>query len=292
MLRSNHRISQNCSCSFAVFVAILCLAGPVLAQELQLADPQPAQTSTDGIPRLPTDKDLAFVTVDPALAELVALLDDAMFGARENAMQRLLSGHVDRSQICKMLAGTDLSLEQRHRLLALLRYDLLHTPRGAIGILIDRRKLPNEIIIEQLIENLPAIEVLEPGDRITHLDGRPAPEWGSFRRSIEARKPGEKVSITIERLPPNDPDAAADNAADAAEDMRVQILNFELAIGSADLLLDPATGQVELSRVQTTRARGANQAVLRFAPQPRLIEFRPQTAAEAEPESLPTQHGS
>ncbi len=291
MLRSTHRISQNRSCSFVVWVAVLCLAGPLLAQELQVVSPQPVQTSTDDIPGLPTDQDLADVTVDPALAELVALLDDATFGAREKAMQRLLGGPVNRLQICKMLAGTDLSLEQRHRLLALLRYDLLNAPRGAIGILIDRRKLPNEIIIEQLIENLPAIEVLEPGDRITHLDGRPAPEWGRFRRSIEARKPGAKVSITVERLIPNAPDNVPDNAPDDAENVQLQVLNFELAVGSSDLLLDPATGQVELRRVLTTRARGADQAVDRFAPQPRLIEFRPESTAEAEPEP-PTQHGS
>ena len=293
MLRSTCRISQNRSCSFVVSVAILCLAGPVLAQELQVVVPQPVQTSTDNIPGLPTDQDLADVTVDPALAELVALLDDATFGAREKAMQRLLGGPVNRLQICKMLAGTDLSLEQRHRLLALLRHDLLNAldadaDRGAIGIQIDQRKQPNEIIIEQLIENLPAIEVLEPGDRITHLDGKPLPTWDQFRKSILSKKPGDVVSVTIERSLPNE----LEDAPDEAEDARSETLNFELTLGSVNLLPKRATGRAELNRVLTTRARSADQVVDRFAPQPRLIEFRPQSTAEAEPESLPTQHGS
>ena len=294
MLRTTHRISQSRSRSFAVVVAVLCLTGSVLAQELQLAIQQPAQTSINGIPRLPTDQDLVFVTVDPALAELVALLDDAMFGAREKAMQRLLSGPVDRNQVCKMLAGTDLSLEQRHRLLALLRHDLLNAlnaDRGAIGIQIDERKRPN-IIIEQLIENLPAIEVLEPGDRITHLDGKRLPNWDQFRKSILSKKPGDVVSVTVERSLPIELEDAPANGPDEAEDVLPETLNFELTLGSANLLPNRAPGRVESNRLQATRARGADQAVDRFVPRPRLIEFRPQSTADADPESLPTQHGS
>ncbi len=284
MPRLAYRISHNRSCPIAVLVATLCLAGPVLAQELQVVFPQSVQPSTDETPGLPTDQDLADVTVAPALAKLVALLDDAMFAAREKAMQQLLSGPVDRRQICKMLAGSDLSTEQRHRLLALLRYDLLNTPSGAIGIMIDRRKLPDNIIIEHLIENLPAIEVLEPGDRITHLDGKLAPDWPRFRRSIEARKPGDIVSITIERWP--------EDTADDAEEAQLQTLNFELVLGSATLLRDPATGPMQTRIVQNNRADDANRAVIRFGPRPRLIEFRPRSTAEADSESLPTQHGS
>lgn len=282
MPRSDRRFSRLHTRPIAVLVATLCLAGPVIAQGLRAVDPDPPLDSIDEISGLPTDQDLEFVTVDPALAKLVAMLDHAMFGAREKAMQRLLGDPVDRSQICKMLAGSELSPEQRHRLLTLLRYDLLNAPRGAIGIVIDRRKLPNNIIIEQLIENLPAIEVLEPGDRITHLNGRPAPDWGRFRQSIEARKPGDVISITIERL--------LDDARDDAETVQLQTLNFELALGSSDLLRDPATGQVQASRVQSTRAADAYQAAVRFGPRPRRIEFRPRSTAEAE--SLPTQHGS
>lgn len=282
MPRSAHRITCPRSRPIAVLVATLCLAGPVTAQELPpgVAVPRPLQPSIDEISGLPTDQDLEFVTVDPALAKLVAMLDHAMFGAREKAMQRLLGGPVDRSQICKMLAGSELSSEQRHRLLTLLRYDLLNAPRGAIGIVIDRRKLPNNIIIEQLIEHLPAIEVLEPGDRITQLDGKPAPDWVFFRRSIEARKPGDIVSITIERL--------LDDARDDADTVQLQTLNFELALGSSDLLRDPATGQVQVSPVQSTRAADAYQAAVRFGPRPRRIEFRPRSTAEAD---SPTQHG-
>lgn len=277
MERLAQRNCRNRSRPIAVLVAICCLAGSVLAQ-----------SAVDGIPDLPTDQDLEFVTVDPELAELVAMLDDAMFAARDKAMQRLLGGPVDRSQICKMLAGTELSAEQRHRLLALLRHDLLNAPRGAIGIMIDQRKAPREIVIEQLIENLPAIEVLEPGDRITHLDGQPLPTWDRFRQSILSKKPGDIVSVTIQRLPADAPD----NVADDADEVQLQTLNFKLALGSADLLRVPVTGRVQQIRASSARTSEAEKAVVRFAPQPRRIEFRPQSTAEGEPVSLPTQHGS
>ena len=119
MERLAHRICRNRSWPsptlIVVFATIFCLGGPVVAQELQVVRSQPPPGSTDEIPGLPTDQDLALVTVDPALAELVAKLDDSMFGAREQAMRRLLGGPVDQRQICKLLVGNDLSPEQRHR---------------------------------------------------------------------------------------------------------------------------------------------------------------------------------
>ena len=284
MPRSDRRISCPHSRPIAVLVATLCLAGPALTQGLQAVDSDPPLDSIDEIPGLPTDQDLEFVTVDPALAKLVAMLDHAMFGAREKAMQRLLEGIVDRRQICKMLAGKRLSSEQRHRLLLVLRDDLLHgPPRGAIGISIDRRRRRvNEIIVEQLVEGLPAIKVLEPGDRVTHLNGQPAAGWGSFVAMIQARNPGDAVTITVQRR--------VDQDDQGPQEPKMRTLQFELVLGSTELLIDPATGQVQRNtNLELARAKDADQAAVRFGPQPRRIEFRPRSTAEAD---SPTQHGS
>ncbi len=258
-----------------VVATIVCLADTAIGQERQAVivdlSPSPISDAT----ALPTDQALEFVTVDPSLADLVAKLDDPVFAIREAAMQRLLGGIVNRRQVCKVLARKDLSPEQRHRLLVCLRDDLLHAPRGAIGISVDPRRWPDEIIIQQLVERLPAIEVLEPGDQITHLDGRPAGTWESFVRSIQARRPGDKVLLTVERLEePEDTNG---------QDPAVRRLDFEIVLGSTELLRDPATGQVlRIRRMELARANDAARAVDRFGPRPRLIEFRDRSTPEVE----------
>ena len=225
---------------------------------------------------LPTDQELGFVTVAPCFADLGAQLEDAVFGTREEAMQRLLDWTVDRRQICKMLAGKRLSLEQRHRLLLVLRDDLLNAPRGAIGISVDpRRRRHNEIIVEQLVEGLPAIEVIEPGDHVTHFNGQPTARWELFVAMIQARKPGDIVTITVQRR--------VDQEDQGTEEPKMRTLQFELVLGSAELLIDPATGQVQRNTtLDRARAVDADQAVDRFGPRPRLIEFRDRSTPEVE----------
>ena len=184
-----------------VVATIVCLAGAAIGQPGQAETSEPPPISISDATALPTDQELAFVTVDPSLAELVAKLDDPAFATREAAMQRLLGGIVNRRQVCKVLARKDLTPEQRHRLLLVLRDDLLHgPPRGAIGISIDRRRRRgNEIIVEQLVEGLPAIEVIEPGDHVTHFNGQPTARWDPFVAMIQARNPGDTVTITVQR---------------------------------------------------------------------------------------------
>ncbi len=261
----------------AVVVAtIACLADAAIGQQPPVVILEPPPSFISDATALPTDQELAFVTVDPSLADLVAKLEDGVFGTREEAMQRLLDWTVDRRQICKMLAGKRLSLEQRHRLLLVLRDDLLNAPRGAIGISVDpRRRWRNEIIVEQLVEGLPAIEVIEPGDHVTHFNGQPTGRWESFVAMIQARKPGDTVTITVQR--------GVDQDDQGPEEPKMRTLQFELVLGSAELLIDPATGQVPRNtNLDLARANDAAQAADRFGPRPRLIEFREGSTPEVE----------
>ena len=231
---------------------------------------------------LPSELELESVQIDPSIADMVAKLDDPVFATREAAMQRLMHLVVDRRQICKVLAGDDLSPEQRHRLLVLLQNDVLNAPRGAIGVLIDSRKRrQNLLIVDQLVEGLPAIEVLEPGDEITHLNGQSAPRWTDFVKTIQARKPGDTISLTVERSVGEEDGQEIPSST--------QVLHFDLVLGSADLLRDPATGQMQTSSLQGIRAKAARQAAVRFGPQPRMIEFRDTSAAKTDTQ---TQRGS
>ena len=260
-----------------VVATIACLADAAIGQQPQARILGRASSPVSDATALPTDKDLESVTVDPSLADLVAKLDDPVFAIREAAMQRLLGGIVNRRQVCKLLARKDLTPEQRHRLLLVLRDDLLHgPPRGAIGISIDsRRRRGNEIIVEQLVEGLPAIEVLEPGDRVTHLNGQPTALWDSFVAMIQARNPGDTVTITVQRR--------VDQDDQGPQEPKMRTLQFELVLGSTELLIDPVTGQVQRNtNLERARADEADQAADRFGPRPRLIEFRDRSTPEVE----------
>lgn len=275
--RIRHAWRWPITARIVVVATIVCLADAAIAQQPQAVIlVRPPSSIFDAI-ALPTDQELAFVTVDPSLADLVAQLEDAVFGTREEAMQRLLDWTVDRRQICKMLAGKRLSLEQRHRLLLVLRDDLLHgPPRGAIGISIDRRRRRgNEIIVGQLVEGLPAIEVIEPGDHVTHFNGQPTARWELFVAMIQARKPGDTVTITVQRR--------VDQEDQGPEEPKMRTLQFELVLGSTELLIDPATGQVQRNTtLDRARADDAARAVDRFGPRPRLIQFRERSTPEVE----------
>ena len=60
-------------------------------------------------------------------------------------------------------------------------------------------------------------------------------------------------------------------------------LQFELVLGSAELLIDPATGQVQRNTtLELARANAAAKAVDRFGPRPRLIQFRERSTPEVE----------
>src|ERR1043165_1917174 len=84
---------------------------------------------------MPSPEELKQVKVDPALRALVQQLEDPSFAAREEATRKLIEASPDRMQLYAILRpGSDITPEQRYRLLAALRENLVKSPRGAIGI--------------------------------------------------------------------------------------------------------------------------------------------------------------
>ena len=78
-------------------------------------------------------------------------------------------------------------------------------------------------VISDTIPDTPAAEVLEPFDVITAIDGTPTPTDAELRTELEAREPGEVVSLTFER------DADGDPTTD----------DFDERTGEVELVSDP-----------------------------------------------------
>jgi C-terminal processing protease CtpA/Prc len=214
---------------------------------------------------LPSAEVLQDVEIDPALERLVEQLDDPAYQKRQEATVALRDAPWENLELYAVLERLPLSAEQRHRVLLVIAERLLTRPRGAVGIQIDQRRLP-EVVIFKLLPELPARDVLEIGDRITHLDGVPVQNWDRFRWAVQSRVPGTRISIRIERdvkEPPAEDDAAVDE---------VEVLDVELVLGSADLLVDPTTGRPQSDGAfLDARRQEALMASERYAPH-RIVE--------------------
>lgn len=213
-----------------VAAAILFTTSSLNAQQRRgITLPQPSIEELKPFSGLPTQEEISSTKVDEKIKQIVDQLDSPAFTRREEATKQLVAENISRRQICKVLSGNDLSLEQRHRLVDWLRNDLNTTPHAAIGISV--RSTRKVIIIDHFVENLPAAEVLERGDQIIRLDGVSINNFDQFRQSISSRKPGDKVTITIKR-------SFESEEKDDSREPEVRELDFDIILGSDEYLLN------------------------------------------------------
>ena len=250
----------------ALMVAAVLACGPAVAQGQSVAPPE------DDV-SLPGLTELRAIEIPPRLDALVQRLGDSSYAEREEATAELLSMSIDNTEIYAVLAQKELTPEQRHRLLSVVRERLLRAPRGAVGIKIDNRwRLQGRIVVEELLPDLPARHVLEVGDRITHIDGRLLADWNEFVDKVQSSAPGEKITLTVERLVNGQRPARA--PAIEAEEPQFAHLEIDLMLGSADQLVDPVTGRPQQGgSVVTRRALEADLAMIRFGCMPRLLKI-------------------
>lgn len=231
--------------------------------------PRVADPSTGRTFDLPAVHELRDVRVEPEVRELVSALADASYEKREAAMASLADGEIPIEQLCAALQQPRLSPEQEYRLLMIVRQALLTAPRGAVGIKVDERWLPTHIIIQDLIRGLPAAEVLKVGDRITHLQGQELKNWDDFRRAVQSKTPGDLVAMTVQR-----PLNGGALIGDAADETKYETKELELRLGSADLLVDNATGLPQRNGpLERQRQTAANEATRRYAPRAMTVKL-------------------
>jgi hypothetical protein len=232
----------------------------------------PTNVPTDGSVNLPGITELQTVEITAELRAAVDRLGDPSYAAREAATAELMGGSFHNAEIYAVLTLMQLTAEQRHRLLSVVRERLLNTPRGAVGIKVEQRSMRNnQIVVEELLPELPAREVLQIGDRITHLDNELLPNWDAFVRAVQSRRPGAKIAITVERLVSGRRQVRRDVVLEA-EEPKFERLEIELELGSTEQLLDPVTGQPQSGGpVASARQEEWMKARSVYAPLPRLL---------------------
>ncbi len=213
-------------------------------------------------------------------------LEEASYTGREEATERLLEDTFDNAQLCAVLERGDLSPEQRHRLLTVVCQRLLGAPRGAVGIAYPRVQpvsgRPFEIVVTDLLPDLPAQRLLMIGDRITHVDGRALQDAHHFIISVQSKAPGEFIRLRLNRVKR---DEHEERLRDEQGQLVYETLEVELQLGSVENLRD-ADGNAprEESPLVRLRKDEALQATLKYAPRPRLIQVRGQPTPTAVPE--------
>jgi len=219
---------------------------------------------------LPSAEELNEVPIEERLLLCIERLGDASYAVREAATVELRTAHFVRRQIYAALSRLDLSAEQRYRLMTAVQDALLLTPRGAVGIGVNERaRLTNKIVVDRLLPDLPAQDVLLIGDRITHLHGKPLPNWRAFVKEVQTRAPGAKITVTVERLVSP---RRSSRRQIGVQEPQFTTLDIEIELGSAEMLRDPISGRIQRTgEVFQALKKEAGEVGVAFAPQPKQI---------------------
>lgn len=242
---------------------------------VQLRPEQPRQLSPAAVASaqsyIPSAEELDDVQIDERLRLCIDLLGDPTYAVREAATVELQTGDFVRRQIYAALSRLDLSGEQRYRVTTAVQDNLLLTPRGAVGISVNRRfREENKIVVDQLLPDLPARDVLHIGDRITHLQGKPLPNWRAFVKEVQTREPGAKITVTVERIISG---RRPSRRQIGIQEPKFTTLDVEIELGSAEMLRDPMTGTIQRTGDVFQRLKAeAREIAGTFAPQAKQIK--------------------
>ncbi len=267
--------------SLACFVLASLCAPVAVAQDIGAEEPviqvkpenprqlvPPATMSVETY--LPSAAKLLEVQIDERLRRCIESLGDPTYAVREAATIELRTGDFVRLQIYAALSRLDLTGEQRYRLTTAVQDNLLLTPRGAVGISVtEQSRQDNKIVVGRLLPDLPAQDLLHVGDRITHLQGKPLPNWRAFVKEVQTREPGAKITVTVERIiSPR----RTNRRQIGIEEPKFTTLDIEIELGSAEMLRDPISGRIYRRGEVFQRLKAeAREVAGTFAPQPKQI---------------------
>jgi len=159
----------------------------------------------------------AIASIEPDVDEsLVDGLDRSRWSERETASEEIAGFEADRlAAVEAALRTTDLTIEQRQRLMNIGREEFGQGPRAAMGISWNEGNLANtSVIIGAAVPGFDCARVLMPGDRILRISGHPILGRDAARSAIISHNPGEKATVEVLR--------------------RGEIESFEVLMGSFD----------------------------------------------------------
>ena len=254
-------------------VIVLVVSTPRAVFAQQPAQPDWNDPTSAPADVLPMQAELARVRIDARVRRLVQQLDHAEYDQRQAATVQLQELDVDRKQFYALLNNEPLTIEQRHRIINIVRYRLVEAPRGALGISMMSGNIPgnprnpgNGVRVTGLVPGMPAERVLQIDDRITHIDGRPIESSGQLVDLVQGKRPGDTIELTVMRQEQDE---------NAAGDAATETMQVDLVLGSTRTIEErEAAGRGQLTR-SDRREQEAEDVLRRFAPRPGRVPIEP-----------------
>ena len=295
--------------SLALVAALLCLPVP---QQLVVQDARQLVVVPRADPKLPTDEELARITVAPELVRLARALDADAFADRVAARTAIVARKPMPDELMALLQRKDLGDEARQQLVGILRNRILYAPRGALGIRMENAaQLDGGVRITGLVPGMPAERVFQAGDIVRKVNDVVLRNTADLVNAVQSLPPGVEVKLVVRRIKREAlaavapaPIPAGDGVVQAPQPIFEEI-ETTLRLGSTDELNEkgePLLGGVGggnlgggnmgggfigggfVNTITFERLAASKLAAKRFLPQPTQIPFPARKSAmEARP---------
>ena len=295
--------------SLALVAALLCLPVP---QQLVVQDARQLVVVPRADPKLPTDEELARITVAPELVRLARALDADAFADRVAARTAIVARKPMPDELMALLQRKDLADEARQQLVGILRNRILYAPRGALGIRMENAaQLDGGVRITGLVPGMPAERLFQAGDIVRKVNDVVLRNTADLVNAVQSLPPGVEVKLVVRRIKRDAPAAVApapipagDGVIGAPQPIFEEI-EATLRLGSTDELNEkgePLLGGMGggnlgggnmgrgfigggfVNTITFERLAASKLAAKRFLPQPTQIPFPARKSAmEARP---------
>ena len=295
--------------SLALVAALLCLPVP---QQLVVQDARQLVVVPRADPKLPTDEELARITVAPELVRLARALDADAFADRVAARTAIVARKPMPDELMALLQRKDLGDEARQQLVGILRNRILYAPRGALGIRMENAaQLDGGVRITGLVPGMPAERLFQAGDIVRKVNDVVLRNTADLVNAVQSLPPGVEVKLVVRRIKRDAPAAVApapipagDGVIGAPQPIFEEI-EATLRLGSTDELNEkgePLLGGMGggnlgggnmgggfigggiVNTITFERLAASKLAAKRFLPQPTQIPFPARKSAmEARP---------
>ena len=205
-------------------------------------------------------KSLRRSAIPDLVADKVVQLGSGFFEDRENATASLRSMPVADEILMAVLEQGGLDEEQRNRMLGVLRWRVLHRPRGAVGIRMEPAATGiRGVLVTEVIKDLPAERVLRVGDVILEINGAGLATSSDLISKVQRLQPGNQIQMKVLRpVPADTPDAPGIVRLD--RDRAFEEVDVEFLLGSYEKLGNDPTASA-LGNPETMRRRSRVEAI-------------------------------
>ncbi len=254
------RVALACAC---VYAGALC-AWTTGAQDLEIVRSQ--ESAADEIGLL-----LEGVSpyLRPAFEDALNHLTADNWLERDAAESWLEETSVPDDVFAGLARTVELSSEQRHRMVAVLRDRILNRHRGAMGIRM--LTVQEGVQVMEVLTNMPSWGLLKVNDIIVSIDGGMVRDNSDLERLLDPHRPGDVIQVTVRRRTANEPPVPAQPPA---ED---ELISFEIRLTD-----DARFDEEEQLKRRQAREEDAQRMVALYAPRPtNSLTLPPRTGSES-----------